>query len=57
MRFPSAPALLVQHTLGTPNLALPLLDHRRRMPDSNSQRLERTLRPVVVVVSPNAVYV
>jgi hypothetical protein len=51
----STAAHLVQHTLRTPNLALPLLDDRCGVSDSNSQRLESTLCPVVVVVSPDAI--
>ena len=49
------PKHLVKHTLRTPNLTLPLLYYCRRMPDSNRQRFERTLRPMVIVVSSDAI--
>lgn len=42
---------LEQHTLSTRHLSLPSNNRRARHPQRNSQRLERTLRAVVVVVA------
>lgn len=47
---------LIQHTLGAPNLTLPLLDNSGRMPYSHGKCLERTLSPVVIIVSPEAIH-
>lgn len=48
---------LIQNPLCTPDLALPGLDHRRRMSDRHSQRLKRALGAVMVVVAVQAVHV
>lgn len=48
---------LEQHTLSTRHLSLPPNNRRARHPQRNSQRLERTLRPVVVVVAVQARHV
>jgi hypothetical protein len=42
---------LEQHTLSTRHLSLPSNNRRTRHPQRNSQRLERALRAVVVVVA------
>lgn len=46
-----------QHTLRTPHLPFPSLDPRTRHPTCPCQRLERTLRPMMIVASPNHVHV
>jgi len=48
---------LEQHTLSARHLSLPPNDRRARHPQRNSQRLERALRAVVVVVAVQAVHV
>ena len=48
---------LEQHTLGTRHLSLAPNNRRARHPQCNSQRLERALRAVVVVVAVQAVHV
>lgn len=48
-------AHLVEHALGTPDLALPLLDDGSCVPDGDGKGLEGTLGPVVVVVAAQAV--
>ena len=50
-------AHLVEHALGTPDLALPLLDDGSCVPDGDGKGLEGTLGPVVVVVAAYAVNV
>jgi hypothetical protein len=46
---------LEQHTLSARHLSLPSNNRRTRHPQRNSQRLERALRTVVVVVAVQAV--
>jgi hypothetical protein len=62
MQPSTTPALLsvllpnsIQHPLGTPDLTLPLLHHRGSMPNRDSQRLKRTLRPMMIILSPQTI--
>lgn len=48
---------LEQNSLCTRNLSFPSNNRTARHPDANSQRLERTLRPVVIIVPPNTINV
>lgn len=46
----------IKDTLGTHNLSFPANDSCRSLSNGDRQRLKRTLRPMVIVVSSNAVY-
>jgi hypothetical protein len=55
--YPWTAAHLVEHALGAPDLALPLLDDGGCVSDGDGKGLEGTLGPVVVVVAAYAVHV
>ena len=53
---PPKPPLHTQSPLRTRHLPLPPRDPARRLPHRNSRRLERTLRPMVIILPPQAVH-
>ena len=55
--LPNSPLKLKQYALGTRHLPFPSHDGTRRHPRRHGQRLERTLRPVMIVITPDTINV